>query len=40
MDRLNTEVAGIFNNTNKTIAIATMCIVDPEIRNLNRTRAI
>jgi hypothetical protein len=33
MDRLNIEVVRVFNNTNKTIAIATICVIDPEIRN-------
>ena len=40
MDHLNIEVVGVFNNTNKTITIVTICIIDPEIRNLNYTRAI
>jgi hypothetical protein len=39
-DRLNLKVAGIFNNTNKTIAIAATRIIEPEICTLNRTRAI
>jgi hypothetical protein len=39
-DRLNLKVVGVFNNTNKTITIAATCIIKPEIRILNRTRAI
>jgi hypothetical protein len=39
-DRLNLEVAGVFNNTDKTMAIAATRIVEPEIRTLNRTRAV
>jgi hypothetical protein len=33
MDYLNIKVVGVFNNTNKTITIATIRIIDPEIRN-------
>ena len=39
-DHLNLEVAEVFNNTNKIIAIATTRIIKPEIRTLNRARAI
>jgi hypothetical protein len=39
-DRLNLEVVGVFNNTNKIIAIAATRVVEPEIRTLNRARAI
>jgi hypothetical protein len=33
MDYLNVEVVRVFNNTNKTIAIATIRVIDPEICN-------
>ena len=40
MNYLNLEVIGVFNNTNKIIAIATTRIIKLEIRILNYTRAI
>jgi hypothetical protein len=40
MNYLNLEIVGVFNNTNKIIAIATTRIIEPEIRTLNRARAI
>jgi hypothetical protein len=40
MNRLNLKIIGVFNNTNKIIAIAATRIIEPEIRILNRTRAI
>jgi hypothetical protein len=39
-DRLNLEVAGVFNDTDKTMAIAATRVVEPEIRTLNRARAV
>ena len=40
MNYLNLKIIGVFNNTNKIIAIATTRIIKPEIRTLNYTRAI
>jgi hypothetical protein len=40
MNYLNLKIIGVFNNTNKIIAIAITYIIKLEIRTLNYTRAI
>jgi hypothetical protein len=40
MDYINLEVVGVFKDTNKTIAIATIWVIKPEIRTLNKAKAI
>ena len=40
MDRLNLELIGVFKDTNKTTAIATIWIVELEVRIINKAKAI
>jgi hypothetical protein len=40
MDYINLEVVGVFKDTDKTITTTTIRIVKPEIRTLNKARAI
>jgi hypothetical protein len=40
MDYINLEVVGVFKETDKTMAIATMRVIKPEIRILNKAKAI
>jgi hypothetical protein len=37
---MNLEVAGVFKDTDKTIATAAMRVVKPEIRTLNKAKAV
>jgi hypothetical protein len=40
MDYINLEVVGVFKDTNKTMVIATIRVVKPEIHILNKAKAI
>jgi hypothetical protein len=37
---MNLEVVGVFKDTDKTIATTAIRVVEPEIRTLNRARAV
>jgi hypothetical protein len=39
-DRINLELTGVFKDTNKTTAAAAMRVVEPEIRIMNKAKAV